>query len=249
MLLNCETVTPVPPEGANDSDAASVISGTQVRDVLHGTPGDDSLFGKGGPDALFGAGGDDYVDGEYGNDELHGGPGNDTMAGRAGDDRIFGDAGDDHITGDRGFDHIAGGSGDDEIFGNLDPDTISGGPGNDRINVVRGDIDSVRCGPGHDVVFADPGDKVAGRLRGRAPLGVRSCADQRLDPVEDPFQAEGELVVRRVGAVEDAGIEQGVQGGEAIGVGEPAQGVAVPAHRIVRGAGGVEEVQPGRRPW
>jgi Ca2+-binding RTX toxin-like protein len=162
VLLNCETVTPVPPEGANDSDAASVISGTQLRDVLHGTPGDDSLFGKGGPDALFGAGGDDYVDGEYGNDELHGGPGNDTMAGRAGDDRIFGDAGDDHITGDRGFDHIAGGSGNDEIFGNLDPDTISGGPGDDRINVVRGDIDSVRCGPGRDVVFADPGDSVAG---------------------------------------------------------------------------------------
>ena len=62
----------------------------------------------------------------------------------------------------RGSDHIAGGAGNDEIFGNLDPDTISGGPGNDRINVVRGDIDSVRCGPGHDVVFADAGDKVAG---------------------------------------------------------------------------------------
>ena len=44
----------------------------------------------------------------------------------------------------------------------LDPDTISGGPGNDRINVVRGDIDSVRCGAGRDVVFADPGDRVAG---------------------------------------------------------------------------------------
>jgi hypothetical protein len=27
---------------------------------------------------------------------------------------------------------------------------------------VRGDIDSVRCGAGHDVVFADPADKVAG---------------------------------------------------------------------------------------
>jgi Ca2+-binding RTX toxin-like protein len=167
-LINCETVTPVPPEGANDSDAASVISGTQSRDVLHGTPGDDSLFGKGGDDRLFGGAGDDYVDGEYGADELHGGPGNDTMAGRSNDDRIFGDAGDDHITGDRGFDHISGGSGNDEIFGNLDPDTISGGPGNDRINVVRGDIDDVRCGPGHDVVFADPGDRVA-----------RDCEDVR----------------------------------------------------------------------
>ena len=169
MLLNCETVTPVPPEGANDSDAASVISGTQVRDVLHGTPGDDSLFGKGGPDALFGAGGDDYVDGEYGNDELHGGPGNDTMAGRAGDDRIFGDAGDDHITGDRGFDHIAGGSGNDEIFGNLDPDTISGGPGDDRINVVRGDVDSVRCGAG-------PRRRLRRPRPTRSPGTARTCA-------------------------------------------------------------------------
>jgi Ca2+-binding RTX toxin-like protein len=160
-LINCETVTPVPPEGANDSDAASVISGTQNADVLRGTPGDDSLFGKGGDDKLFGGAGDDYVDGEYGADELHGGPGNDTIAGRSNDDRIFGDAGDDHITGDRGFDHISGGSGNDEIFGNLDPDTISGGPGNDRINVVRGDHDTVRCGPGHDVVFADPADRVA----------------------------------------------------------------------------------------
>jgi Ca2+-binding RTX toxin-like protein len=162
VLINCETVTPVPPEGANDSDAASVISGTQSADVLRGTPGDDSLFGKGGDDKLFGGAGDDYVDGEYGADELHGGPGNDTMAGRSNDDRIFGDAGDDHITGDRGFDHISGGSGDDEIFGNLDPDTISGGPGNDRINVVRGDHDTVRCGRGEDTVFADPGDRIAG---------------------------------------------------------------------------------------
>ena len=241
VLLNCETVTPVPPEGANDSDAASVISGTQLRDVLHGTPGDDSLFGKGGPDALFGAGGDDYVDGEYGNDELHGGPGNDTMAGRAGDDRIFGDAGDDHITGDRGFDHIAGGSGNDEIFGNLDPDTISGGPGDDRINVVRGDIDSV-VRPGPRRRLRRPRRQGRRGLRGRAPLGC-ACAGQLLRSVEDPLQAEGELVVRQVGAVEDAGIEQGVQRGEAIGVGEPAQGVAVAAHRIVRGAGGVEEVR------
>jgi hypothetical protein len=40
-------------------------------------------------------------------------------------------------------------------------DVISGGPGDDRINVVRGDHDTVRCGPGRDVVFADPADEVA----------------------------------------------------------------------------------------
>jgi Ca2+-binding RTX toxin-like protein len=160
-LVGCETVIAVPPEAATGSDAASVISGTAKDDVLRGTPGDDSLFGKGGDDRLFGGAGDDYVDGEQGKDELHGGPGDDTLAGRAGDDRIFGDAGDDRITGDRGSDHIAGGAGNDQIFGNLDPDVISGGSGDDRINVVRGDHDVVRCGPGHDVVFADPADRVA----------------------------------------------------------------------------------------
>ena len=36
-----------------------------------------------------------------------------------------------------------------------------GGAGNDRINVRRGGRDNVICGPGRDVVFADPGDTVA----------------------------------------------------------------------------------------
>jgi Ca2+-binding RTX toxin-like protein len=161
-LVDCETVTAVPPEAATDVDPPSVISGTEGRDVLRGTSGPDSLFGKAGADKLFGGGGDDYVDGEWGHDELHGGSGDDTMAGRSGDDRIFGDDGDDRITGDRGRDRIAGGAGDDAIFGNLGPDVIGGGSGNDRINVVRGEVDTVRCGGGRDVVFADGDDRVAG---------------------------------------------------------------------------------------
>jgi Ca2+-binding RTX toxin-like protein len=55
-----------------------------------------------------------------------------------------------------------GGAGDDAIFGNLDDDVIWGGPGNDRINVIRGGNDVVRCGPGEDTVLADPTDHVAG---------------------------------------------------------------------------------------
>ena len=38
---------------------------------------------------------------------------------------------------------------------------IAGGSGDDRINVVRGEIDTVRCGSGHDVVLADGHDRVA----------------------------------------------------------------------------------------
>jgi Ca2+-binding RTX toxin-like protein len=167
-LIDCETVTPVPAEAANDADRRSVVSGTRGDDLMRGTPLEDSLFGKAGADRMFGAGGPDYVDGEWGADELHGGPGDDTMAGRSGDDRIFGEDGDDTITGDRGEDRIAGGGGADQLFGNLDPDVVSGGSGDDRINVVRGDLDEVRCGAGRDVVLADPRDQVA-----------RDCEDVR----------------------------------------------------------------------
>jgi Ca2+-binding RTX toxin-like protein len=83
------------------------------------------------------------------------------MAGRSGDDRIFGEDGDDQITGDRGADRISGGAGNDVLFGNLGPDVVAGGSGDDRINVVRGETDTVRCGSGRDVVLADGSDHVA----------------------------------------------------------------------------------------
>jgi Ca2+-binding RTX toxin-like protein len=160
-LVGCESVVPIAPEAATGTTTTSLIRGTPKNDVLRGTDGPDSLFGKQGKDRLFGGGGDDYVDGEWGNDELHGGAGDDTIAGRSGDDRIFGEDGDDQITGDRGADRISGGAGNDTIFGNLAPDVIAGGSGDDRINVVRGEIDTVRCGSGHDVVLADGHDRVA----------------------------------------------------------------------------------------
>src|SRR4051794_33404846 len=161
QLVGCETVLRAPPLPANDDASISLISGTPGDDLLYGTDGPDTMLGKSGDDELFGKGGDDYVDGEYGKDVLHGGPGNDTMAGRSNDDRIFGNEGDGVTTGARGAAHIDGGRGDDRLYGNLGPDEVIGGSGDDRINVVRGDVDSVRCGPGRDTVFADPGDKVA----------------------------------------------------------------------------------------
>jgi Ca2+-binding RTX toxin-like protein len=65
------------------------------------------------------------------------------------------------MTGDRGRDQLFGEAGNDRIFGNLDDDAVDGGDGDDRINVVTGGFDRVTCGPGADVVFADPGDLVA----------------------------------------------------------------------------------------
>jgi Ca2+-binding RTX toxin-like protein len=160
-LVNCESIVPVPAEGATGGATTSLVRGTDGNDLLRGTPGPDSIFGKQGDDRLFAGGGDDYVDGEWGNDELHGGAGDDTMAGRSGDDRIFGEDGNDQITGDRGADRISGGAGNDALFGNLGPDVVAGGSGDDRINVVRGEVDTVRCGSGTDTVLADGTDHVA----------------------------------------------------------------------------------------
>ena len=162
MFTGCETVIPTAAEPDNDAAAIFTIRGTRNPDRLTGTPGDDSIFGRGGADRIYGMAGDDYVDGDANDDRLHGGDGDDLIAGRKGNDTIWGDAGNDRITGDRGRDRILGGAGNDTIYGNLDTDTIDGGTGNDRINVVHGGSDSVVCGRGNDVVFADPRDKVAG---------------------------------------------------------------------------------------
>ena len=161
VLVDCELVVPVAPEPDNDGATAIVIRGTPGDDALYGTDGVDSIFGRDGADKLFGKGDGDYVDGENGPDQVHGGAGADTIAGRGGNDALYGNAGNDLITGDRGRDRILGGAGDDRIFGNYDPDTIDGGSGNDRISVIHGGADAVVCGPGNDVVFADPRDRIA----------------------------------------------------------------------------------------
>ena len=162
VLSGCETVVAIPAEPDSDTTAVITIRGTRNPDRLIGTAGDDSIFGRGGADRIYGMAGNDYVDGDANDDRLHGGDGDDTIAGRKGHDTIWGDAGNDRITGDRGRDRILGGAGNDTIYGNYDADTIEGGSGNDRINVVHGGNDVVACGPGSDVVFADPRDRVAG---------------------------------------------------------------------------------------
>ncbi|MDP1849331.1 MAG: calcium-binding protein [Solirubrobacteraceae bacterium] len=161
VLTGCETVIPIAAEPDNDTTAVITIRGTRNPDRLVGTAGDDSIFGRGGADRIYGMAGNDYVDGDANHDRLHGGDGDDLIAGRKGNDTIWGDAGNDRITGDRGRDRILGGAGNDTIYGNYDSDTIDGGTGNDRINVVHGGTDTVVCGRGKDVVFADPRDKIA----------------------------------------------------------------------------------------
>lgn len=161
VLIDCEIVIPIAAEPSNDTTAPrNMIRGTRHADRLTGTPGVDAIFGRGGADRILALAGDDYVDGDQGDDRLHGGPGDDLMAGRQGNDTIYGGTGDDRITGDRGNDRIFGGPGNDTIFGNIGYDYVDGGRGNDRINMIDKTADRIRCGPGRDIVFADPIDRV-----------------------------------------------------------------------------------------
>ena len=73
--------------------------------------------------------------------------------------------GDDRGRVSDGHPTVEGGAGDDrfdlwwEDF--LDDDTVFGDAGDDRINVVGGGRDTVDCGDGTDVVFADASDVIA----------------------------------------------------------------------------------------
>ena len=98
--------------------------------------------------------------------------------------RISGGGGDDELVGSGGADTIDGGAGNDFIDAGFGDDTITGGPGrdtiyadrrggdcgplwctepygNDTVDVRDGEADSVDCGFGHDVVYADAIDTIA----------------------------------------------------------------------------------------
>jgi hypothetical protein len=98
--------------------------------------------------------------GTNGPDLLVGTPRADALFGKGGNDRIFGKGGADLLVGGPGSDLLDGGPGDDRIAAEYD-----------------GARDTVRCGPGLDVVNADPIDRVAadcelvGRRLSRDPYG------------------------------------------------------------------------------
>ena len=46
------------------------------------------------------------------------------------------------------------------LNGGPGPDHLAGSPGADTINALDGSPDRVSCGPGRDIVRADPGDQV-----------------------------------------------------------------------------------------
>ncbi|MEI6448043.1 MAG: phospholipase D-like domain-containing protein [Actinomycetes bacterium] len=83
------------------------------------------------------------------------------VRGTNGPDTIIGTADRDVVDGGPGADSIVTREEKDRIWGGAGYDWVSAGTGDDRV-IVSGDgsRDSVDCGPGNDVVLADPADNV-----------------------------------------------------------------------------------------
>jgi Ca2+-binding RTX toxin-like protein len=101
-----------------------------------------------GATRLVGSNGADHLRSFHYADVIDGRGGNDTIEGWYGDDAITGGPGRDDINSDAGA-------------GACTFLVCRVGAGNDRVNVRDGERDSVKCGPGRDVVTADRKDVVA----------------------------------------------------------------------------------------
>lgn len=118
---------------------------------LVGTPRADQLIGT--PNA-------DMIRGLAGDDELVGGPGADQLYGGPGDDRIDGRDADTHPPPPKTRAPFCLQASKPAPCVPLptSADVISAGPGNDIIETRDGHPDAILCGPGQDVVIADPTD-------------------------------------------------------------------------------------------
>jgi len=187
-------------DGGDGDDTVRVSSGTHT---VYGRDGDDTIYANsdfGGQE--FGGSGDDGIV-TLGIDVASGEGGDDLVvtafatiprksSGGTGSDRLVafgsqhgavfaGDSGDDVIATTPGtpFASLEGGSGADTIDGGYGSSTVDGGTGRDAINVIDRTTDdgstpdTVTCGSGYDVVWADADDDVAAdcetRLDGAAP--------------------------------------------------------------------------------
>ena len=149
---------------------ANPVNGTGGDDVLGGGNKNDRISGKDGKDFLFGFDGADCLKGDAGNDVSTGGDGNDDIDGGKGTyDYLSGEGGDDKLDGVGSLD---GGPGNDFLAGG--PDVIGGagndsailpsfarghnvdmGAGRDIVDANNNDKDTIDCGSGSDVVWAD----------------------------------------------------------------------------------------------
>jgi hypothetical protein len=77
---------------------------------------------------------------------------------RAAVESATGGSGNDRIVAGPNSSYLYGGAGNDSITGGPGEQRIEGNEGDDTIDSRDGAYDSIDCGPGNDVVLADPGD-------------------------------------------------------------------------------------------
>ncbi len=99
--------------------------------------------------------------GSRSSDTLQGAGGPDTLRGLAGNDRLLAGSGNDRLYGGPGHDRLVGGAGNDLLQGGTGRDLFDAGSGNDTAQARDRSVDTIRCGPGRDKVFADRRDRVA----------------------------------------------------------------------------------------
>ena len=73
---------------------------------------------------------------------------------------LNGRGGNDVLNGRSGNDILNGGAGNDTLIGGAGADSFFGGPGNDTVRARDGKKDTIACGTGRDVVYADRIDRV-----------------------------------------------------------------------------------------
>ena len=168
-------------DGGDRND--SIVTPNVIEATVDGGLGNDVLTTHRGTDDLYGGGGGDVLVGGPGPDVFEGGEGRDTVSyagrgeqpvqvdidGALGDDggeadgpvgaRDSIDTNVENVTGGGAADLIIGSDGPNVLIGGGGSDHLSGLAGNDTIR-ANGDgaADDINCGPGTDVVFADPID-------------------------------------------------------------------------------------------
>jgi Ca2+-binding RTX toxin-like protein len=162
--------------------AATALGGSGDDTILMASNSGAAASGGSGSDRLAGLSGSDDLNGDSGADLLteRPGPAGATLSGGDGSDRLVGGEADD-LDGGYGSDILVGGATIDggagtDLITSTGGATITAGPGADLVNAADGSgvADTISCGPGYDVVWADATDHVARdcerRLSGPAPV-------------------------------------------------------------------------------
>lgn len=160
LASSWEIVTSILVNGGAGPDTIGPDTRLGAPWTVNGGGGGDTIQGSNENDKLNGDAGIDDINGEAGNDVIHGGTEGDTLFGNTGRDKLYGETGNDDLDGSDGDDLVDGGAGRDKLKGEGSDQSS----GDDTINAVDGEKDTVTCGFGTDVANVDDIDVVAGEF-------------------------------------------------------------------------------------